>query len=195
MSMKNEIKNEIKNEAKNEAIEPYTKKCTTKILDKVLKVDPKAKKTTTFDQAWVILAEKYNMEGSLEYSSGKGTRFILYKDNNAVHEFHWEGRLWNDKECDFEWNTIYKEVLEWCISVRMFKKGKWNPKEIEHIDDSEETTVVEEQKEFTIDDYKKELQHLSARKSNVKKTGKDATEIEAHIAEVKAKIAELKSKA
>ena len=77
----------------------------------------------------------------------------------------------------------------------MFKKGKWNPKEIEHIDESEETTVVEEQKEFTIDDYQKELHLLSARTPHAKKTGKDITEIEARIAEVKAKIAELKSKA
>ena len=179
---------------KNEVIEPYTKKCTTKILDKVLKVDPKAKKTTTFDQAWVILAEKYNIEGALECTVEKGTRFILYKDDKAVHEFHWKDRLWNDKEGDFEWNTIYKEVLEWCISVRMFKKGKWSPKEIEHIDDSDDVPVVEEPKELTIDDYKKELQHLSARKSNAKKAGKDITEIEASIAEVKSKIAELKNK-
>ena len=177
---------------KNEVISPYTKKCTTKILDKVLKVDPKAKKTTTFDQAWVILADKYNIEGSLECTTKKGTRFILYKDDKAVHEFHWDECLWNDKEGDFDWNTIYKDVLEWCISVRMFKKGKWSPKEIEHIDDSEDASVVEEVKEPTMDDYKKELQHLSARKSNAKKSGKDTAEIEARIAEVKTKMTELK---
>lgn len=106
---------------KDETITPYTKKCTPQIYEKVLNIKSDAKKTTTLDQAWVILSEAYGLEGELA-STPNSSKFILYKDNKIVNEFKWDTSNWLDG--DFDWNFIYKEVLEYCVIKKIFKKKR-----------------------------------------------------------------------
>jgi hypothetical protein len=128
-----------------ETYKPKVKKCPAKILEKVLKVDPKAKKTTNLEDAWVLLATEYNMEGSIErklkkeFESEDGyTRFVLYKDGDAVNEFVWEKNDWDKKEMDWNWSMIYKDVLEYCLKHRMFTKAKRKVKPKVKVKDEEE---------------------------------------------------------
>lgn len=177
---------------KTEYIVPYTKKCSAKIYQKVASLDSGAKKTTTYDQAWVILATAYNWEGQME-SKLDSSRFILYKDDEAVHEFKWDNPMWDTKEGDWLWTDIYKEVIEWAITHRMLSVKKRKVKTKEAIKEEEDKPIIEEPVE-TIDDLKKKLQRLSVKKSGYKKSGKDISEIEKEITEIKSKIETLKSK-
>lgn len=113
-----------------------SKKCSVPVLKKVLKVKADAKKTTTWEDAWNILATAYNLEGAMECKL-TSSRFIIYKDEEAVHEIRWNKKMWNDKEGDFLWDPIYKEVLDYCISARLLTTKKKKPTTREIINEDE----------------------------------------------------------
>ena len=91
--------------------EVCTKKCSVSVLKKVRKVKPDASERTNWEQAWIILADAYNLSGTL--SAGKNTgKFIIYKD---------------DKDPCQRAPTevfVYKDVLDTCIKKRLLKKSK-----------------------------------------------------------------------
>ena len=101
----------------------YTKKASAYILKAVLKENPKASKLTTFDEAFVLLMDKWELEGSVETTKDNITRFQLFRDNEVIKEFTWEG-AWLEKEGDWNWNLIYKDVLETVLKTRLYKKPK-----------------------------------------------------------------------
>lgn len=177
---------------------PYTKKCTAKILSKVLEVNPKARKSTSLDQAWVILAERYGLEGDMSSTLRDGSRFILYKDGQPVHEFKWSGTMWDEKNGDFDWTSIYRDVLEYTISKRLLMDRKRKIKVKEKIDVTpDEEEVVKETAPAaaggkTLASLKKELAHLSARRSYYNKTGRPVDSIQSEMDRIKEEIKKLK---
>ena len=96
----------------------YTKKASAYILKAVLKENPNASKLTTLDEAFVLLMDKWDLEGSIETSSKNITVFKLYRDDEVIKEFTWEG-AWLPKEGDWNWNLIYKDVLETILKTRL----------------------------------------------------------------------------
>ena len=103
-----------------------SKKATLKIIKVVQKIDPSKSKLTTFDEAWDIIATKYGFYGNLITKSMEDTIFELLLDDEAntkIYQFNWS----NDKvfECgDWDWNVIYKDVLEFIIKNKLFTKKK-----------------------------------------------------------------------
>ena len=94
-------------------MEKYTKKATAKIFAEVLKVDPKASKLTSLDQAYVILMSHWDMELSIYKPLHELTKVALFRDDLIVKEWKFENG-WDDKEGDFDWNTIYKDKTKLC---------------------------------------------------------------------------------
>lgn len=103
--------------------EKYTKKATAKIIAEVLKLDPKASKLTTLDQAFVILMEHWNMEIGLLTKLNEPTKVTLYRDDDTPYEWSFDD-AWIDKEGDYDWNRIYKGVLEDIIKQKLYKRPK-----------------------------------------------------------------------
>lgn len=112
---------------KEEIIEKYTKKATARILAEVLKVNPKASKLTTLDQAFVILMTHWDMELGIINKLHQPTKVSLYRDEEIPAEWEFENG-WDEKQGDFDWNTIYKEVLEDIIKRRLYKRPKLGKK-------------------------------------------------------------------
>ena len=104
-------------------MEKYTKKATAKIIAEVLKLNPKASKLTTLDQAFVILMEHWDMELGLMTKLNEPTIATLYKDEEVPMEWSFEN-AWDDKQGDYDWNRIYKEVLEDIIKKKLYKRPK-----------------------------------------------------------------------
>jgi hypothetical protein len=105
-------------------VEKYTKKATSRILKEVLKYREKISGNTTFDQAYVILLTEWDMECGVEKTLTR-TRCDIYRDKKIVHTFEWSNEeSWSEKNRDWNWDFIYKTVLEHIIKTRLYKRPK-----------------------------------------------------------------------
>ena len=102
-----------------EQIPDTTRKASARIIKELEKFDNKVSSKTTYQQAFDILMENWDLELSLE------------KDGNISYSFEWSIKeAWNDKEYDFEWNFIYRTVLEHISKTRMYKRPKVSKREL-----------------------------------------------------------------
>lgn len=102
-----------------------SKKAPATILNWVRKYKKDASGFTTLDQAWDILSEKLNVEGSLIMSERPERKvvFTLLKNNDTIQVFEWPG---NDayNNYDFNYTLIFKEVLEFMKKNKKLLKDK-----------------------------------------------------------------------
>ena len=109
----------------------YTKKASTRILKEVQKLDIKASSNTSYDQAFVILMTEWDMEMSIENSKDI-TTCSIYRDGSIVYTCEFKD-VWDDKIGDWDWNTIYRDILEHIIKTRMYKRPKIGKRELNRI--------------------------------------------------------------
>lgn len=181
--------------------EKYTKKATAKIIAEVLKLNPKASKLTSLDQAFVLLMTHWDMELSLLSKLNEPTKAILYRDDDTPYEWSFEN-AWIDKEGDYDWNTIYKTVLEDIIKKKLYKRPKLGKRAQKKYEEEvakkkaerearevEEDKVPEPPKSLpTLQELRKRRGHLSAKLWDWKKKNKDPQAI----AEAERQLNELK---
>lgn len=105
-------------------MEKYTKKANATIMKHVLKADPKASGRTTYDQAYVILMTEWDLEGDL-VSTTQETTFKIWRDGEVCHSLTWSKKeSFNEKEGDWNWDLIYKDVLQVIIKDKLYKRPK-----------------------------------------------------------------------
>lgn len=183
--------------------EKYTKKASARILKEVLKVNPKASGFTSLDQAFVILMEHWDMEISME-KSGDKTTCILHRDDDKPMTWDFD-KVWNDKEGDWDWNTIYKVVLETIIKEKLYKRPKLGKRAMKKLAEErairkrqeEEATRKEEQStkpttKPNIQSLKDQRSRLAARISNAKKKGADYSALEVEYNKIREQLKNLK---
>ena len=116
-----------------EQIPDITKKASARIIKELEKFDPKVSSKTTYQQAFDILIEKWDLELSLEKTADV-IKSSIYKDGTITHSFEWTLKeAWNDKEYDFEWNFIYRTILEHISKTRIYKRPKVGKRELARI--------------------------------------------------------------
>lgn len=172
-------------------MEKYTKKATAKIFAEVLKVDPKASKLTTLDQAYVILMTNWDMELSIYGSVNASTKVALFRDEEIVYEWEFE-KAWMQNVGDFDWDTIYKITLEDIIKKKLYKRPKRSKRAQKKHDEEvakaklergaqekiEEIPPQKPEPELSLEELKKKRDRISVKLSNWKKKGKDVTELQ-----------------
>lgn len=105
-------------------IEKYTKKASARVLKEVLKFKDKVSGNTTFDQAYVILMEEWDLEMGV-VTTKNGTKCDIYRDKEIVHTFEWLIEdTWENNKGDWNWDYIYREVLEHIIKTKLYKRPK-----------------------------------------------------------------------
>ena len=109
----------------------YTKKASARIIKDVQKFNPKASANTSYDQAFVALMTEWDMELGIETSNGI-TTCAVYRDGSVVYTCEFKD-AWDDKTGDWDWNTIYRTVLEHIIKTRMYKRPKVSKRELNRI--------------------------------------------------------------
>lgn len=108
----------------------YTKKASARIIKEVQKINPKAPLSTTFDQAFVLLMTDWDLELGIEKNDTSITT-TLYKDGNSSELFKWPTKdAWSEKDCDFNWDFIYRNVLERIIKDKLYKRPKVSKREL-----------------------------------------------------------------
>lgn len=111
-----------------------TKKASSRIFKELEKINPKISSKTTFQQAFEILMTEWDLELSVE-STATSTTCNIYKDNEVAYTFNWTKKeSYNERECDWDWNFIYKNVLEHIAKTRMYKRPKISKSELRRIE-------------------------------------------------------------
>ena len=111
-----------------------TKKASTRIFKELEKINSKISPKTTFQQAFEILMTEWDLELSVE-STAASTTCNIYKDNAVAYTFNWTRKeSFNERECDWDWNFIYKNVLEHIAKTRMYKRPKISRSELRRIE-------------------------------------------------------------
>lgn len=179
--------------------EKYTKKASARILKEVLKINPKVSGFTTFDQAFVILMDYWDLELSIE-TSEKMTTCVLYRDGDKVTT--WELQtVWDTKIGDWDWNTIYKTVLEDIIKERLYKRPKLGKRALKKLEEEkiakqreDENKLIEPQttQKPNIDELRQQRSRLAAKISDWKKKGADYSTLEEEYNKIREQIKNLK---
>ena len=179
--------------------EKYTKKATARIITEVLKIDPKASKLTSFDQAFVKLMTHWDMELGIITKLNQPTVVTLYRDEETPYEWSFEN-AWIDNVGDYDWNTIYKTVLEDIIKMKLYKRPKLGKRAQKKRDEEivKKKAAVEDKKvekpipTISLQELRKKRDTLSVRIYNGKKKNKDVAELEKQLADIKKQIKEYK---
>ena len=165
-------------------IQKYTKKANAYIMNHLLKMNPKASKLTSFDGAYVYMMNEWNLDGDLELSKGI-VSFKIWRDDEVVETLTWpKVKAWIDKEMDFDWNLIYKDVLEKIIKNRLYKRPKLSKRALKKKEEAKQEAIIEANKEREAKELAKkkeeELVSMRKKKNNLqqriydwKKKGKD----------------------
>ena len=103
--------------------EKYTKKATAKIYNELAKLDKNTPKLTTLDQAFNILMDKWDLEMDVVMEN-RFTNCSLYRNDERVYTWSFDDEVWIDKTGDFDWDIIYKTVLEDIIKLKLYKAPK-----------------------------------------------------------------------
>lgn len=105
-------------------MEKYTKRASARIIKEILKYKDKVSGNTTYDQAYEILMTEWDLECGLVTTRGQ-TKCDIYRDKEIVHTFEWSiDESWVDKFGDWNWDFVYKTVLEHIIKTRLYKRPK-----------------------------------------------------------------------
>lgn len=180
-------------------MEKYTKKASARILKEVLKVNPKASGFTTLDQAFVILMTEWDMELSIETVYTGVTTCTLYRDDDKPRTWEFKD-IWDTKEGDWDWNAIYKTVLEDIIKERLYKRPKLGKRALKKLEEAKKAKAVAKPEpeiekpvapKMSLDDLRTKRGHISARISNAKKRGLKVPDLERELEEIKAQIKSL----
>lgn len=169
-------------------MEKYTKKANAYIMKQVLKVNPKASGRTTFDQAYVMLMTEWGLEGDIVTTTTE-TTFKIWRDGEVCHTLTWpREKSFNEKEGDWDWDLIYKDVLQVIIKDKLYKRPKIGKRAAaklakEKEEEAKKARVEKEKKEaaeqlnLDIAAAKKRKNNLSVKISDWKKKGKDTSEL------------------
>ena len=170
------------------ATEKYTRKASARIIKEILKFKSKVPGNTTLDQAFNILMEEWDLEMSIKRQYTKETICQLYRDEEYVKEWVYENdSAWIEKDGDWDWNIIFKDVLEDIIKLKLYKRPKLGKraqkKQDEKIAKLKEEKVKAAEAEAKQDEkvpfevLKQKRNQLSSKITNWKKAKRDPNEI------------------
>jgi len=130
-----------------------------KVEVKILEYLPKLQRSSTWEDAWNMVADANpNIEGAFVVSKGVAT-FTLYNRDEVVTEFTRPENEVIDKDTTINFDPFIKEAFEYMIKYKMIRKPG--------------TKVLE-----GLADLKRQRDNLTMRINSWKKAGKDTTELE-----------------
>lgn len=151
-----------------------TKKASTRIFKELEKINPKISPKTTFQQAFEILMTEWDLELSVE-STAASTTCNIYKDNAVAYTFNWTRKeSFNERECDWDWNFIYKNVLEHIAKTRMYKRPKISKSELRRIEKEKAEAAKAAAKQAKLDEKAAKLKAKEDAKAAAKQAKADA---------------------
>lgn len=160
--------------------EKYTRKASARIIKEILKFMPKISGNTTFDQAFVILMDYWDLELSITLKHNQPTNCQLYRDEETVKDWEFDNSVvWIEKDGDWDWNIIYKTILEDIIKLKLYKRPKISKRAQKKQEEKVKVTEVEAKlnEKVSIEVLKQKRNQLSSKLTNWKKANRDPNEI------------------
>lgn len=156
-----------------------TKKATQKIIELVQSIKPGTGKNTSFDEAWDIISEYVGIEIKMTCDIKDNTIIVLYKEDKEIGRLNVNNSYIREKG-DWDWNIIYKDIIEYMIKNKIVKKPRVQIKK-----SNVATTANNIYNIKSNDGITDEVQQLKKKKSSLyqkirewKKKGKDVSELE-----------------
>ena len=111
-----------------------TRKASKNIVELAQACNPSLTKNTSYDEAWESIAEYGNLTCTMGLSCKTGnTTFNLIKIvtkkgeeiEEVLNQFTWPNNIiYIEKDGDWDWTTIFKDVLEWIVANKVVKKPR-----------------------------------------------------------------------
>ena len=146
-----------------------------KVEVRVLEYLPQLKKASSWEEAWDMLTDNTEIEGSLEIIDGakeKKVRFDLFNHGQKVTTLELPYEKFVNSDTTFNWDILLKEVFDYCIKYKLIRKPRKG------------ATPTDK-----LTELRDERDRLTMRIYNWRKDGKDVTELlkqkEALVARIK----------
>ena len=105
----------------SELFQLETKRASAKIIKELLKYKEKVSGNIKLHEAFNILINEWLLEASVEQKNNV-TKFHIFRDDENIYTFEWDDEY--DEKDEWNWNVILKEVLEYIISNKLWKRIK-----------------------------------------------------------------------
>lgn len=98
-----------------------SKKANAYVLNQVLKVEPKAPKTITYDQAFDILMEHWGLEATIETKRTNITLVKIFREDEVVKTYEYPNIF---RDGTWDWDLLFRDTLEDIIKKKVWKPVK-----------------------------------------------------------------------
>ncbi len=146
-----------------------------KVEVRILEYFPQLKKSSSWEEAWDVMVENTEIEGSLEVSDiakEKKVQFDLFNHEQKVTTFELPYERFVNKDTTFNFDILFKEVFDYCIKYKLIRKPRKGTASTDKLTE-----------------LRNERDRLTMRIYNRSKDGKDVTELlkqkEALVARIK----------
>lgn len=110
-------------------MEVYTKKSTAFVYDLARAFSPKLTRNTSQNTCWEVIAESTGLELEVSQDSKGKTVIYIYKNNEKVDSLEYtDWSIYDRKELDWKWDTLYQDVLQRCLKVGIIKRPRRSTK-------------------------------------------------------------------
>lgn len=144
-----------------------------KVEVRVLEYLPQLKKGSSWEEAWDMLTDNTEIEGSLYvFDDTKKLQFDLFNHGQKVTTLEPSYEKFVNSDTTFNWDVLFKEVFDYCIKYKLIRKPRKGAAPTDKL-----TELRDERDRLTMRIY------------NWRKDGKDVTELlkqkEALVARIK----------
>ena len=110
-------------------MEIYTKKSTAFVYDLAKAFSPKLLRNTSQNVCWEVIAEANGLELEISQDSKGKTIIYIYKnDEKADSLVYTNWSIYDKKELDWKWDTLYQDVLQHCLKKGIIKRPRRSTK-------------------------------------------------------------------
>lgn len=123
-----------------------TKKASVKVWKIASQFQSNLSKNTSYDEAWEVIASNAELEGDIVSNKYGQVKFTLFRGEEVIDTYDFPGAF---KDGDFDWNTIYKTVVENVVARRLYKVKKLG-KRAQKKKDEEVAKLAKQRKELEL---------------------------------------------
>ena len=98
-----------------------------KVEVRILEYLPQLKKGSTWEEAWDMLTDSTEIEGSLEITDitkERKVQFDLFNHGQKVTTFEPSYEKFVNDDTTFNWDVLFKEVFDYCIKYKLIRKPR-----------------------------------------------------------------------
>lgn len=172
-----------------------SKKIPEKLFGFVQSIKPNVSKNTSYDEAWQIIAEYFDIEGEIGTDHKGNTKFTIFKNDKEISSINIPNVF--DKECgDWEWTILFKTTIEHLIKNKIIKKPRSSSNNVKNVSPTQNNIIYNKKSSsnnvYTLDECKRLKSSLYQKIREWKNKGKDTSLLEEQYKQIQETIKSMK---